>query len=456
MRLLLRVFRLAPLVLLSPLVLIASVLALAMSDLAWVSFGRKRMRRDTLPSTYAATVVIPNWNGRDLLEKYLPSIDRGAGRQSRNEIIVVDNGSTDGSAEFRARDISRKSRVLALDRESGIRRRLECRLPRREERHRRAAEQRHARGRRTFLAPLLDGFTDEKVFAVSCQIFFTDPDKLREETGLTQGWWAGRRAARPPPDRRGDHRSVSLLLRRRRLVRVRPPEIPGAGRLRSAAGAVLPGRHRPRLHGVEARLEGALSAAEHRLSRASRHHRQEVYASADPGRAEEELPAVLLEEHSRMAAGWARTSSSPTPERVLSVLFGDAPAAPNLRGIWRAFLQLPRAMRSRWRARSPGADRRYRSVPPSAGRLFSRPLRSVRTAAGAAARAVRFALPDLPADPRRRRLHVPDAARAGAAGRRPRRWSCWIARTATEANAESGRVLRLRRVAGAASEGRPR
>ena len=28
-----------------------------------------------------------------------------------------------------------------------------------------------------------------QVFAVACQIFFTDPDKLREETGLTQGWW---------------------------------------------------------------------------------------------------------------------------------------------------------------------------------------------------------------------------------------------------------------------------
>ena len=40
-----------------------------------------------------------------------------------------------------------------------------------------------------FLAPLLAGFTDEKVFAVSCQIFFSDPDRLREETGLTQGWW---------------------------------------------------------------------------------------------------------------------------------------------------------------------------------------------------------------------------------------------------------------------------
>jgi len=42
---------------------------------------------------------------------------------------------------------------------------------------------------RDFLAPLLDGFQQADVFAVSCQIFFSDPAKLREETGLTQGWW---------------------------------------------------------------------------------------------------------------------------------------------------------------------------------------------------------------------------------------------------------------------------
>src|SRR5213595_230789 len=40
-----------------------------------------------------------------------------------------------------------------------------------------------------FLAPLLEGFRDPEVFAVACQIFFSDPLKLREETGLTQGWW---------------------------------------------------------------------------------------------------------------------------------------------------------------------------------------------------------------------------------------------------------------------------
>src|SRR4029078_8784013 len=42
---------------------------------------------------------------------------------------------------------------------------------------------------RGFLQPLLDGFQDEKTFAVSCQIFFSDPANQRRETGLTEGWW---------------------------------------------------------------------------------------------------------------------------------------------------------------------------------------------------------------------------------------------------------------------------
>ena len=40
---------------------------------------------------------------------------------------------------------------------------------------------------------------------------------------------------------------------------------------------------------------------------------------------------------------------------VLSVMFGDISARPHPLALWRAFLQLPRAMRSRWRARSLAA-----------------------------------------------------------------------------------------------------
>jgi hypothetical protein len=69
MRLLFRVIRLAPLVLFSPVVLLASVCALALCDLAWKLFGSRQPRTDRLPTTACASVVIPNWNGRDLLEQ---------------------------------------------------------------------------------------------------------------------------------------------------------------------------------------------------------------------------------------------------------------------------------------------------------------------------------------------------------------------------------------------------
>ena len=51
-------------------------------------------------SPRAPPSVIPNWNGKDLLEKYLPSVVAALAGNPANEIIVVDNGSTDGSAEF--------------------------------------------------------------------------------------------------------------------------------------------------------------------------------------------------------------------------------------------------------------------------------------------------------------------------------------------------------------------
>jgi len=131
--------------------------------------------------------VIPNWNGRDLLEKYLPSVIAAAQRVSGSEVIVVDNGSTDGSAAF-IRERFPKVRVLALEKNLGFGGGSNAGF----------SAARHdivvllnsdMRVEPVFLQPLLDGFTDERVFSVSCQIFFSDPDKIREETGLTQFWW---------------------------------------------------------------------------------------------------------------------------------------------------------------------------------------------------------------------------------------------------------------------------
>jgi hypothetical protein len=108
------------LLVLSPLLMAISVVALAVTDLLWkvcssaggLAAGDLTGDR-TGGKTAGATVVIPNWNGKDLLEKYLPSVIEALSGDPANEIIVVDNGSDDGSADFVEKTFA-GVRVLAL------------------------------------------------------------------------------------------------------------------------------------------------------------------------------------------------------------------------------------------------------------------------------------------------------------------------------------------------------
>src|SRR6202034_719588 len=94
------------------------MVALALVDLASV-FRKKSLAPNQRPNNTSATVVIPNWNGRDLLAKYIPSIIQALSGNRENEIIVVDNGSEDGSAEF-LRERFPSVSVVALDRNLGF------------------------------------------------------------------------------------------------------------------------------------------------------------------------------------------------------------------------------------------------------------------------------------------------------------------------------------------------
>lgn len=186
--LLLRLLKQLPLALLSLIYVPLSWAALSLADLAFAVFGRRRLDPGTRPDTRAASVVIPNWNGRDLLEKYLPSVVEAMSGNPANEIIVVDNGSTDGSADYLRQHFPQVT-LLALPENLGFGGGSNAGF--------RAAKNdivvllnSDMRVDPGFLQPLLDGFTDELVFAVSCQIFFSDPNRKREETGLTQGWWS--------------------------------------------------------------------------------------------------------------------------------------------------------------------------------------------------------------------------------------------------------------------------
>ena len=173
-----------PAAILAPFFLLASALVLLIAD---VFAGRRRIHQDSRPAASAASIVIPNWNGRELLEKYLPSVIEALADSPASEIVVVDNGSEDGSPQL-VRERFPQVRLIALDQNLGFgggsnrgvheaRNDIVVLLN---------SDMRVDRG---FLQPLLDGFRDEKTFAVSCQIFFSDPAKPRQETGLTEGWW---------------------------------------------------------------------------------------------------------------------------------------------------------------------------------------------------------------------------------------------------------------------------
>ena len=172
----------------SPFVLLISAVAFAVEDLFFQLFGTRKAPSRALVRKQSATVVIPNWNGRDLLETHLSSVVEALKEHPNNEIIVVDNASTDGSVEWLRRTFP-GVRVLPQTHNLGFGGGSNAGF--------RAASNdivvllnNDMRVEPGFLAPLLEPFADSSVFAVACQIFFSDPSRRREETGLTETWWA--------------------------------------------------------------------------------------------------------------------------------------------------------------------------------------------------------------------------------------------------------------------------
>jgi GT2 family glycosyltransferase len=97
-----------------------------------LAIGSKHCR---LPSTRLqmlppapVSVVIPSWNGRQLLEQFLPSVVGAASHHRETtggdvEIVVVDDASTDGSVEWvreRARTLAVPVRVVAHETNLGF------------------------------------------------------------------------------------------------------------------------------------------------------------------------------------------------------------------------------------------------------------------------------------------------------------------------------------------------
>src|SRR5580658_1670503 len=95
-----RILRGLPLALAAPIVLVIAALGLLLADVFALLRRRVPLPSSARPATAAASIVLPIWNGRDLLEKYLPSVIAATEGLAGSEVIVVDNGSEDGSAEL--------------------------------------------------------------------------------------------------------------------------------------------------------------------------------------------------------------------------------------------------------------------------------------------------------------------------------------------------------------------
>jgi GT2 family glycosyltransferase/glycosyltransferase involved in cell wall biosynthesis len=337
-----------PLLILCPLALGLAAAALAVCDVVWLLLGKRQARADAPPEGSAASVVIPNWNGRDLLEKYLPSVIAALAGDPANEVIVVDNGSTDGSAAF-LRERFPAVTVLELDRNRGFGGGANAGV--------RAARNgvvvllnNDMRVAPDFLAPLLAGFRNENVFAVSCQIFFSDPSRRREETGLTQGWW----------------QDGALRLSHRIDAEVRNlyPCFYGGG-----GSCAFDRRKFLELGGFDPLLRPFYLEDADLGFLAWKRGWQVLYQPASSVYHEHrgtigkhfttaQINAVYQKNFVlftwKNIHGWRRLAAHfvfALAGALTSAVAGDSPLRASAAGVWRAFLQLPQALVSRWRAR---------------------------------------------------------------------------------------------------------
>ncbi len=444
MHVLLRLLRALPLILISPFLMVAAAATLVLADLAWLLRPRRPLPPETRPSARAASVVIPTWNARDLVEKYLPSVVEALSGNPDNEIILVDNASTDGTADF-VREKFPQVRVLSMPRNLGFGGGSNAGF--------RAARNdivvllnNDMRVEPGFLEPLLEGFTDEKVFSVSCQIFFADPGRRREETGLSQGWW----------------QDGALRVRHREDEGVRslyPCFYGGGGSTAYDRRKFLElGGFDPLLRPFYLEDTDLGYLAWKRGWKVLYEPRSVVYHEhrGTIGRrfSEQQIRDVLaknfilwswknIHEWPRLGSHFFFTFSG----AWISVLAGDSPERATLEGIWRAFRQLPEVVRSRWRARSLAVIDDTEAFLRPLGGYFRDRFAAIPPQTATPARAVRVALPGLPARARRGRVHVPDPPGAGATrGPAPDRAAALPARAGRTRASE--RDLRLGRVPG--------
>jgi GT2 family glycosyltransferase/glycosyltransferase involved in cell wall biosynthesis/SAM-dependent methyltransferase len=136
------------------------------------------------------SVVIVTWEGKDLLAESLPALLEAVRfHGGEHEIVVVDNGSTDGTEEYLRRRFP-EIRVIRNERNEyfGGGNNLGVQTAKNDVV---VLLNNDMIVHKDFLGPLLDGFRSPDVFAIASQVFLADPQKPREETGKTRASFNG-------------------------------------------------------------------------------------------------------------------------------------------------------------------------------------------------------------------------------------------------------------------------
>lgn len=118
----------------------------------------------------AASIIIANWNGRHLLEQFLPSVLDAI--RDCDEVIVVDNGSSDGSVDLLKTQFP-QVRLIALPRNYGfsVANNIGALAAKHEIIVLLNNDMKPEKG---FLEPMLEHFDDPNVFAVSAKLLRFD------------------------------------------------------------------------------------------------------------------------------------------------------------------------------------------------------------------------------------------------------------------------------------------
>src|SRR5215471_5014445 len=83
---------------LTPVYVGLGLVLLLTGGLGYLRFSRAHTVASPPVARESASLIILNWNGKELLAEGLPSVIRAVARDGRpHEVLVVDNGSTDDS-----------------------------------------------------------------------------------------------------------------------------------------------------------------------------------------------------------------------------------------------------------------------------------------------------------------------------------------------------------------------